>query len=591
MHTDQAVFYLAPANEFALDIVRHPENSNRRCQDPRDPKKLCLRIGLDQESKSPPYLVSFGRRDHNDVILDKYFPRTDQCYFEFNKESGELLLHDISKAGDTQLAEIGRIIEKDETRSIEIEKKSGSFEITKAPRQCVVLLGPDLYQDRIEWLFKIRDAEFLLIPGPTQLIEEKLAFARNTNNDEALERTLQARRTLDLQPDGSLALELRSTYFRALPKQENDKLIRFRKLKLLGSGGQAEVYKVVDMYTGTHYACKIINVGKMAAEWKIATGKDYRIRLKREVEMLRNLTHPHIVPYTHTQNSEFSPYFEIFMPIYKGSLLDLLREPREQGLEELQAIVCQMLYQMFQALDFIHSRDPPIIHRDIKPQNILYHDDNFFLTDFGIAKAVDTSKTFIGSRPYMAPEVRENRQHTPKIDIWALGVTVVKCLEKHEDFEEQAKGEQWYEYLQTSLNRHGFSFVSMVSVKTDGRPTAHDLLQHWSTDASLGSAVPSLSPGTTARGSAPPILTDRAQTVSTTLAQPMTHDESLQLLQPKAAVIASLSVPPSPPAQPGTGHGESGKSARPGKRKRSLHDGDTLSHSSLLPVPKRFCKA
>ncbi|KAF5962594.1 IPL1-Ser/thr protein kinase [Fusarium bulbicola] len=419
METDQTVLYLTPVNEFALDI------------------KLCLRIGLDQESKNLPYLASFGRRHHNDIILNNYFPRTDQCYFEFNKESGELLLHDISKAGDTQLTEIKKVNNEDEDENSEDEDEDedsedrdeeimgalGCPQIWKAPRQCVVLLGPDLYHDRIEWLFKIRHAEFRLIPGPTQLTEEKVAFARNTNNDKALEVTLQPRGTLDLQPDGSLALELRSTCFRASPKQKNDKAIRFRKLKLLGGGGQAEVYKVVDMYTGTHYACKIIDVGKMATEWKNATGKDYRTRLKQE-------------------NSEFSPNFEIFMPVCEGSLHDLLRESRERGLREVQAMISQMLYQMFQALDFVHSHDPPIIHRDIKPPNILFRGDNFLLTDFGIAKAVDASKTFIGSGPYMAPEVRESRQQTPKIDIWALGVTVVECLEKPEDFDKQAKGDR-----------------------------------------------------------------------------------------------------------------------------------------------------
>lgn len=278
------------------------------------------------------------------------------------------------------------------------------------------------------------------------------------------------------------------------------------------------------------------------------------------------------------------------MPVYKGDLHDLLRDFRGRGLEEVQAMIGQMLHQMSQALDFIHSHKPPVIHRDVKPANILYRGDNFFLTDFGIAKAVDTSNTFIGSGPYMAPEVRQNRQQTPKIDIWALGVTVVECLEKPRDFSQRRQStneEQWYEYLQTILNQHRFCFASMVSVDTYGRPTARDLLQNWPTDAvHPGSAAPPLSPqpsGTTATNSGSPVLMDQAQTVFTRLVQPTKHDESLQLSQPKPAVIASLDMPPSPPAQPGARHGESVTSARPGKRKRS-YDGD----SPLLPPPKRF---
>lgn len=130
-----------------------------------------------------------------------------------------------------------------------------------------------------------------------QLIEERLAFARNTNNDETLERTLQQRDTLDLQPRGWLAHEPHSAHFRNSPKQENNKVIRFRKLKPLGRGNQGQVYEVVDMDTNTHYACKIVDVGKVAAEWKNHAGKDYRTRLKWEVEMVRNnLTHVSSLP-------------------------------------------------------------------------------------------------------------------------------------------------------------------------------------------------------------------------------------------------------------------------------------------------------
>ncbi|KAG5761617.1 hypothetical protein H9Q72_010273 [Fusarium xylarioides] len=206
MDTDKTLFYLTPVNSYALEIIQHPDNSNRACQYPKDPKTLCLRIGLDQESKSPPYLVSFGRRDYNDVILNRYFPRIDQCYFDFNKESGEILLHDISRDCDTQLTEIRKINNEDEDENgdEDFKEELGIPLISEGRRQCVVLLGPDSYHDRMEWLFQIRHAKFRLIPGPTQPIEERLAFARNTNDDGTPERDLQQRGTLDLQPTGSL---------------------------------------------------------------------------------------------------------------------------------------------------------------------------------------------------------------------------------------------------------------------------------------------------------------------------------------------------------------------------------------------------
>ena len=78
----------------------------------------------------------------------------------------------------------------------------------------------------------------------------------------------------------------------------------------------------------------------------------------------------------------------------------------------------RMLYQILDALDFVHTYNPQIIHRDIKPANILYQGNKFLLTDFGIAKVVDTSRTMAGSKWYAAPEVRQNGEQTPKVDIY-----------------------------------------------------------------------------------------------------------------------------------------------------------------------------
>lgn len=89
---------------------------------------------MDQQLKSPPYLVRFGQREHNDVILNNRFSRNDQCYFDFNKETGELLLHDISENNDTQLYDPA--------------EEHPRPQISKTRRQCVMVLSPDPYRDR-----------------------------------------------------------------------------------------------------------------------------------------------------------------------------------------------------------------------------------------------------------------------------------------------------------------------------------------------------------------------------------------------------------------------------------------------------------
>ena len=85
----------------------------------------------------------------------------------------------------------------------------------------------------------------------------------------------------------------------------------------------------------------------------------------------------------------------------------LKRLRHEEAPEAVRAKTDRMLHQILLALDHIHTQG--IIHRDMKPENILYDgvNDEFLLTDFGIAKFVDTSRTFIASdeTPWYVPEV------------------------------------------------------------------------------------------------------------------------------------------------------------------------------------------
>ncbi|KAH7108887.1 kinase-like domain-containing protein, partial [Dactylonectria estremocensis] len=78
------------------------------------------------------------------------------------------------------------------------------------------------------------------------------------------------------------------------------------------------------------------------------------------------------------------------------------------------------------ALEHVHARG--IVHEDIKPQNILYQGDEFFPTDFGIAKAVDTSMTMVGTEWYMAPKLWLNGGQVEKFDEYALGAIFIECL-------------------------------------------------------------------------------------------------------------------------------------------------------------------
>ncbi|KAK0710159.1 hypothetical protein B0T26DRAFT_679473 [Lasiosphaeria miniovina] len=253
MDAPGTVFYLVPNNKYAAAIVQDPANRDRAAPAvPHiDSGGPVLRIGLDQLPKCPPYL-----------------------------KTGELLLHDLSENHDTQLYEIVHITTEDGE-----EEELGRPQISKTRRQCVLVLAYDVYNKRDrKWIFRMRDAEFRLIPRRTQgqdeatLTKERLAFVGQTDHDRTIEGTMQRLITLGLQSEGltttyksasTITFNPHNTRLQTPLEPEKDKVIQITKLRPLGRGGQGEVHKVVDMYTGAHHACKFVAVKAEVPQWKI----------------------------------------------------------------------------------------------------------------------------------------------------------------------------------------------------------------------------------------------------------------------------------------------------------------------------------
>lgn len=316
MDAPQTVFYLVPFNnnKYAIAIVNDPANSNRVCRVPYIANGPVLRIGLDQKPKSPPHLVRFGRhKEHNDVILNNHFSRNDQCYFDINKDTGELLLHDISEKNDTELRDI--LVTSRDDQKVE---QPGSSQIWKSPRQCVVVLSPDPYVSaegaavEREWILQIGTrvrAEFRLVPPRThgqdgaRLTEQKLEFARQHDPELTVDCTLGRALTLGLEALRSQAMTTtyqtgstttynpHNTRFRTPIEPEAKDVIRSTKLRPLGRGAQGDVHKVVDMYNGNHHACKIVAVKAEVPGLKIYSEKAFKARVEREINLVRQLKH------------------------------------------------------------------------------------------------------------------------------------------------------------------------------------------------------------------------------------------------------------------------------------------------------------
>jgi serine/threonine protein kinase len=193
---------------------------------------------------------------------------------------------------------------------------------------------------------------------------------------------------------------------------------RYRLLKRLRRGGMSEVFLALDEQEQQQVAIKIV----------MNSDADCIKRLRREVYILRKLSHPHILPLLDDGIS--GPCYYLVMPyMQRGNLRERLAQgkisPQEAGI---------LLHQLADALACAHTHG--IIHRDIKPSNILLDTDDanhIYLADFGIAKILeegsDITRTgfLVGTPEYMAPELAEKPESVSS-DIYAVGVLLYQML-------------------------------------------------------------------------------------------------------------------------------------------------------------------
>lgn len=195
-----------------------------------------------------------------------------------------------------------------------------------------------------------------------------------------------------------------------LPVQE---LGKYRLIEQIGQGGMATVFKGVDSETGWEVAVKVMSP-------VMAQDSQFTKRFEREAEVVIRLKHPHIVPVVDFGQDAGHAY--LVMPLLKvGSLADKLREgpltPSEGGM---------LMDQLGGALQFAH--DQGVIHRDVKPSNILMDEKgNALLADFGLARIHDasvslTGSALLGTPAYMSPEQARGEKVSAASDQYSMGV-------------------------------------------------------------------------------------------------------------------------------------------------------------------------
>jgi hypothetical protein len=168
---------------------------------------------------------------------------------------------------------------------------------------------------------------------------------------------------------------------------------------IIGQGSYGQVFKALETSRGAVFAVK---------QAQVVLGDDserrYIQKLAAELSIVSGLRHPHIVSYLGYELKEFGPLCD--------------------------SLLKNTIHGTLKGLDYLHSREPPVVHRDIKCANILVDlDTKVKLADFGCSKqsTVSTSFTSVGSIPWMAPEViLQQHGYGRKADIWSFGCTNIE---------------------------------------------------------------------------------------------------------------------------------------------------------------------
>ena len=196
---------------------------------------------------------------------------------------------------------------------------------------------------------------------------------------------------------------------------------RFESVRLLGRGGMGAVFLAWDPVLCRHVAVKIL-------AQELAGDAVMRERFAREAALAGRLgTHPHVVTAYEADEWQHRPYV-VFEYMPNGSLADRLGEngipPRSKTM--------RWLGQIADALDHAHAEN--VVHRDVKPSNLLLDaDENVSVADFGVSRrdgetTLTAQGEVVGTAGYLAPEQVDGRGATAASDRFALGVVAYQLL-------------------------------------------------------------------------------------------------------------------------------------------------------------------
>src|SRR5262245_11644155 len=196
---------------------------------------------------------------------------------------------------------------------------------------------------------------------------------------------------------------------------------RYQVLNQIGSGGMGAVYRSLDRLTGRVVTLKRIRVAKGSGG---TASSDRRLELAQEFSLLASLRHPNIISVLdYGFGAEGMPFFTMDLEENAVTII-------EAGRGRPLLVQVDLLVQTLRALAYLHRHG--IVHRDLKPDNVVVVDGVVKVLDFGLSARVDaaaaSSGGWVGTFPYMAPEILRGDPITERTDLHALGMIAYEIL-------------------------------------------------------------------------------------------------------------------------------------------------------------------
>jgi serine/threonine-protein kinase len=192
----------------------------------------------------------------------------------------------------------------------------------------------------------------------------------------------------------------------------------YEPAEVLGEGAAAVVYRAVAA-DGTEVALKVLRA-------EVVRDEHARSRLEHEIRAVREIRHPNVVPLLDAGEADGVSY--IAFEYVAGSETLARRLEREGALPAAETVAIAL--QVASALDAVHAAG--IVHRDVKPSNVILAGERALLSDFGLVRgtaytALTRPGRVLGTADYMAPELIRGTPANAASDLYALGCTVYEC--------------------------------------------------------------------------------------------------------------------------------------------------------------------